>query len=203
MGRLRVGHAGFLPRRRGDARPPRPREGDQQMSIATKGSSDPEPRFTLSAAVRRVRVVLSAALAAVLGLLPHVLHHVGPLAGAALSPAPGARCCSARSGSSQPSRSFCASIDAAGTGGCRRYCWPRSRQCSRSARLSSARRSPAAMTTTSPQSASLAPRPRSGTRTPSTTEPSTARPSSGTRPLRYPTSFGAVLWGGFDRSDDP
>lgn len=54
------------------------------MSIATKGSSDPEPRFTLSAAVRRVRVVLSAALAAVLGLLPHVLHHVGPLAGAAL-----------------------------------------------------------------------------------------------------------------------
>jgi hypothetical protein len=38
----------------------------------------------LSGAVRRVRVAMSAALATVLGLLPHVLHHVGPLAGAAL-----------------------------------------------------------------------------------------------------------------------
>lgn len=34
--------------------------------------------------VTRVRLALSAAVAAMLGLLPHVLHHVGPLAGAAL-----------------------------------------------------------------------------------------------------------------------
>jgi hypothetical protein len=33
---------------------------------------------------RRVRVVLSAVAAAVLGAAPHVLHHAGPLAGAAL-----------------------------------------------------------------------------------------------------------------------
>lgn len=32
----------------------------------------------------RVRIALSGAAAAVLGLLPHVLHHAGPLAGAAL-----------------------------------------------------------------------------------------------------------------------
>jgi hypothetical protein len=31
-----------------------------------------------------VRVALSSALAGVLGVLPHVLHHAGPLAGAAL-----------------------------------------------------------------------------------------------------------------------
>jgi hypothetical protein len=34
--------------------------------------------------VRRVRLATGAAVAAILGLLPHVLHHVGPLAGAAL-----------------------------------------------------------------------------------------------------------------------
>lgn len=34
--------------------------------------------------VRRAWVSVSTAIAAVLGLLPHVLHHVGPLAGAAL-----------------------------------------------------------------------------------------------------------------------
>ena len=34
--------------------------------------------------VRRARVVAAAIVAAILGLLPHVLHHVGPLAGAAL-----------------------------------------------------------------------------------------------------------------------
>ena len=33
---------------------------------------------------RRAWMAVSAATAAVLGLLPHVLHHVGPLAGAAL-----------------------------------------------------------------------------------------------------------------------
>lgn len=32
----------------------------------------------------RVRVALSSAMAAVLGVLPHVLHHAGPLAGAAI-----------------------------------------------------------------------------------------------------------------------
>lgn len=36
------------------------------------------------AALRRLRTAMSALVAAVLGLLPHVLHHVGPLAGAAL-----------------------------------------------------------------------------------------------------------------------
>lgn len=34
--------------------------------------------------VGRLRVWLSAVFAAVLGLLPHVLHHAGPLAGAAI-----------------------------------------------------------------------------------------------------------------------
>ena len=34
--------------------------------------------------ITRVRLGASAAVAAMLGLLPHVLHHVGPLAGAAL-----------------------------------------------------------------------------------------------------------------------
>lgn len=42
------------------------------------------PKAIIGAGVRRLRVALSALLAAVLGLLPHVLHHVGPLAGAAL-----------------------------------------------------------------------------------------------------------------------
>jgi hypothetical protein len=32
----------------------------------------------------RIRLVLSGVVAAALGLLPHVLHHAGPLAGAAL-----------------------------------------------------------------------------------------------------------------------
>ena len=32
----------------------------------------------------RVAVIISSAVAAVLGVLPHVLHHAGPLAGAAL-----------------------------------------------------------------------------------------------------------------------
>ena len=34
--------------------------------------------------LRRARLVASSAAAGVLGLLPHVLHHAGPLAGAAL-----------------------------------------------------------------------------------------------------------------------
>ena len=40
--------------------------------------------MTIAAAAGRLRVWLSASIAAVLGLLPHVLHHAGPLAGAAL-----------------------------------------------------------------------------------------------------------------------
>ena len=39
---------------------------------------------TLGGALRRVRLAVSATIAAVLGLAPHVLHHAGPLAGAAL-----------------------------------------------------------------------------------------------------------------------
>jgi hypothetical protein len=38
----------------------------------------------LRAAATRARVALSTVVAAVLGVAPHVLHHVGPLAGAAL-----------------------------------------------------------------------------------------------------------------------
>ena len=49
------------------------------MSTATITQPAPARRLIL-----RVRVAVSAAVAAFLGLLPHVLHHVGPLAGAAL-----------------------------------------------------------------------------------------------------------------------
>ncbi|SEH16177.1 hypothetical protein [Thermoleophilum album] len=42
------------------------------------------PLPSLRIAGRRVWVAVSAAAAAVLGALPHLLHHVGPLAGAAL-----------------------------------------------------------------------------------------------------------------------
>lgn len=42
------------------------------------------PRGMLRGAAHRVRVALAAVAAAVLGVAPHVLHHVGPLAGAAL-----------------------------------------------------------------------------------------------------------------------
>ena len=48
------------------------------MSVAV-APAGPARRFAI-----RVRIVLSAAIAAFLGVLPHVLHHVGPLAGAAL-----------------------------------------------------------------------------------------------------------------------
>ena len=51
------------------------------MSTTT---ADVGGQLTFTAAARRVRLWLSAAVAAVLGLLPHVLHHAGPLAGAAL-----------------------------------------------------------------------------------------------------------------------
>ena len=46
----------------------------------------PPPAFvpTLSRGLRRARILLSGLIALVLGLLPHILHHAGPLAGAAL-----------------------------------------------------------------------------------------------------------------------
>ena len=42
------------------------------------------PVVSRPSALQRARVAASALAAAVLGLAPHVLHHVGPLAGAAL-----------------------------------------------------------------------------------------------------------------------
>lgn len=42
------------------------------------------PGRVAGSGVRRARIAFSAILAAILGGLPHVLHHVGPLAGAAL-----------------------------------------------------------------------------------------------------------------------
>ena len=50
------------------------------MSAVAQSARAGVPRGWLS----RLRVALSAALAGFLGLLPHVLHHIGPLAGAAL-----------------------------------------------------------------------------------------------------------------------
>jgi hypothetical protein len=46
-------------------------------------AGDPD-RAARSGVLRRIRIALSTGVAAVLGLLPHVLHHVGPLAGTAL-----------------------------------------------------------------------------------------------------------------------
>lgn len=51
----------------------------QSLQIAGQPESTAAPRW-----LRRARLVVSGAIAAVLGLLPHILHHVGPLAGAAL-----------------------------------------------------------------------------------------------------------------------
>ena len=48
--------------------------------MSAKSVAAPRTRSVLG----RLRVWLSAVFAAVLGLLPHVLHHAGPLAGAAL-----------------------------------------------------------------------------------------------------------------------
>lgn len=42
------------------------------------------PRTLPQRAAERAWIVLSSAFAAFLGLLPHILHHAGPLAGAAL-----------------------------------------------------------------------------------------------------------------------
>lgn len=59
------------------------------MTDADAAASDTVPResggrVTLGSLLARTRLAASAALAGFLGLLPHVLHHVGPLAGAAL-----------------------------------------------------------------------------------------------------------------------
>lgn len=80
-------------------------EGDRGKAILSQGPPHGKQSYTLSAveataadqaivaqpvtnwlrsASRRVWLALSAIWAAVLGLLPHVLHHAGPLAGAAL-----------------------------------------------------------------------------------------------------------------------
>ncbi len=55
---------------------------DETVPVHEGGSVDDAvtPRSVLA----RTRVALSAAVAVVLGLLPHVLHHAGPVAGAAL-----------------------------------------------------------------------------------------------------------------------
>jgi len=57
------------------------------MSTAADAPTPPLTRPVRAAAqatAQRLRVALSALLAGVLGIAPHVLHHVGPLAGAAL-----------------------------------------------------------------------------------------------------------------------
>ena len=51
--------------------------------LLTRAPQQP-PHSALGAVVHRARAALSAIGAGVLGLAPHVLHHVGPLAGAAL-----------------------------------------------------------------------------------------------------------------------
>ena len=48
------------------------------------GPAGSGPAGLLARGLRRIGVLISAAIAAALGLLPHVLHHAGPLAGAAL-----------------------------------------------------------------------------------------------------------------------
>ena len=54
------------------------------MSTHVARSLPSAPRDDASGVVRRTRVWLGGVLAAALGLAPHVLHHAGPLAGAAL-----------------------------------------------------------------------------------------------------------------------
>lgn len=50
----------------------------------TAGAESGDVSLALDREVGRLRVGLAAAGAAILGALPHVLHHVGPLAGAAI-----------------------------------------------------------------------------------------------------------------------
>lgn len=54
-----------------------------EASASDRVANLPRPG-RLRSVSRRVWLVLSAAWAAITGLLPHVLHHAGPLAGAAL-----------------------------------------------------------------------------------------------------------------------
>ena len=55
------------------------------MSTAALESSSPVlEQASAPTLVRRAWMAVSAVTAAALGLLPHILHHVGPLAGAAL-----------------------------------------------------------------------------------------------------------------------
>jgi hypothetical protein len=79
------------------------REDDRRRAVMSQNTAHIKHSYTLSAveasatdlpiapvrrwlrsASRRVWLALSATWAAVMGLLPHVLHHAGPLAGAAL-----------------------------------------------------------------------------------------------------------------------
>jgi hypothetical protein len=54
------------------------------FTAPTRRSADPGPAPRPTDPVSRPRTVLAAVGAAVLGAAPHVLHHAGPLAGAAL-----------------------------------------------------------------------------------------------------------------------
>ena len=53
-------------------------------SASAEDSPQPPHEDRRPSLVGRIRVALSTALAAILGLAPHILHHAGPLAGAAL-----------------------------------------------------------------------------------------------------------------------
>ena len=53
------------------------------LARAPRAAATTDPRSP-AGLLGRVRVALSTVLAGVLGVLPHVLHHAGPLAGAAL-----------------------------------------------------------------------------------------------------------------------
>lgn len=58
---------------------------DQARSSRTAANAPPQPQPSdAPRLLERARVAASAAGAAVLGVAPHVLHHAGPLAGAAL-----------------------------------------------------------------------------------------------------------------------
>jgi hypothetical protein len=77
----------------------------------------PQPRRRLSAAAARIWSGVLAVWGVVTGLAPHVLHHVGPLAGAALLAGAGGKLLFA---ASQRSHSFSASTAASPPGRHRR-----------------------------------------------------------------------------------
>lgn len=67
------------------APPPPYLSSEMEASVTDRLTSRAaQPSGGLRAISRRVWLALAAAWAVVTGLLPHVLHHVGPLAGAAL-----------------------------------------------------------------------------------------------------------------------